>query len=228
MYLRKLTRIKDGKRHQYWGLMESYRTVRGPRQRTVAYLGEMPEAERLGVQAAVTGKQPPADLFSTTPEPSWAVIDTQRVRTERVRPFGSFWLGLELLKRTGLTDFLQAHLPRGRATVAWAEMAQLLVLFRFGQPSSELRIAESLYPQSALPDLLGVPLDKVNDDRLYRALDELLPHKEALEGHLKKRLGTMFGLRYDVLFYGRNLDVFRRPGGTEPEGATRLFTGQAG
>src|SRR6202000_1378190 len=72
---------------------------------------------------------------------------------------------------------------------------------RLCDPSSELRIAEHLYEASALPDLLGVRAVKINDDRLYRALDELLPHKEALEKHLKNRLGELFGLSYDLLLY---------------------------
>jgi hypothetical protein len=43
MYLRRCYRKKDGKRHGYWALVESYRTARGPRQRMVAYLGEVDE-----------------------------------------------------------------------------------------------------------------------------------------------------------------------------------------
>ncbi|RPH53563.1 IS1634 family transposase, partial [bacterium] len=50
-------------------------------------------------------------------------------------------------------------------------------------------------------DLLGVPEEKVNEDRLYRALDVLLPHQEALEKHLAQRLGALFDLRYDLLLY---------------------------
>ena len=57
------------------------------------------------------------------------------------------------------------------------------------------------YEASALADLLGVPADKVNDDRLYRALDRLLPHKRALEKYLKERLGALFALDYDLLLY---------------------------
>jgi hypothetical protein len=52
-----------------------------------------------------------------------------------------------------------------------------------------LHWAEQFYESSALPDLLSVPAEKVNEDRLYRALDALLPHKPALEKHLKERLG---------------------------------------
>lgn len=64
-----------------------------------------------------------------------------------------------------------------------------------------MRIAEHLYERSTLTDLLDVPADKVNDDRLYRTLDRLLPHKEALEKHLKTRLSELFDLEYDLLLY---------------------------
>jgi hypothetical protein len=49
--------------------------------------------------------------------------------------------------------------------------------------------------------LLGVPAARVDDNRLYRTLDELLPHKEELEAHLKSRLGELFKLDYDLLLY---------------------------
>ena len=60
-------------------------------------------------------------------------------------------------------------------------------------------IAEQWYPKTALPDLLGVPEERIDDNRLYRALDQLLPHKETLEVHLKNRLGELFQLEYDLL-----------------------------
>jgi transposase len=80
-------------------------------------------------------------------------------------------------------------------------MAQILILARLCDPSSELQIAEHFYQASALSDLLGVPASKVNEDRLYRSLDQLLPHKEELERHLKNRLGELFDLDYDLLLY---------------------------
>jgi hypothetical protein len=49
--------------------------------------------------------------------------------------------------------------------------------------------------------LLGVPEKHIDDNRLYRALDQLLPHKAALEIHLKNRLGELFDLEYDLLLY---------------------------
>ena len=92
-------------------------------------------------------------------------------------------------------------MPEGREGVSWATMAEILVLARLCEPSSELHIAESWYSRTALDDLLGVREDLVNDDRLYRALDRLLPHKEALEKYLRGRLGELFDLDYDLLLY---------------------------
>jgi hypothetical protein len=80
-------------------------------------------------------------------------------------------------------------------------MILALVLWRLCEPSSELSIAEHLYERSPLADLLGIEEVKINDGRLYRALDNLLPHKNALEKHLKERLGELFNLEYDLLLY---------------------------
>lgn len=52
-----------------------------------------------------------------------------------------------------------------------------------------------------MPDLLGIPAEKVNDDRLYRTLDRLLPHKVELEKRLAGRLGELFSVEYDLLLY---------------------------
>lgn len=92
-------------------------------------------------------------------------------------------------------------MPAGREEVAWGTMACILVLARFCAPSSELQIADSWYGKTALDDLLGVAPEKVNDDRLYRALDALLPHKDALFGHFQKVYGELFGSIFDILLY---------------------------
>jgi len=101
----------------------------------------------------------------------------------------------------GLDQFFQEHVPGGREEIAWGVMAEVLVLCRMCHPSSELHIAEHFFEQTALADLLGIPSDKINEDRLYRALDQVLPYKEALEQHLKERAGSLFKLDYDLFLY---------------------------
>jgi hypothetical protein len=87
-------------------------------------------------------------------------------------------------------------------------MAQVLILCRLHNPSSELAIAEVHYERSALEDLLGIPVAKVNDDRLYRALDLLLKHKSELEQHLRRRMGELFEMEYDLLLYDSTSTYF--------------------
>ncbi len=161
----------------------------------------MAEPERIGVERIATGRLGwQSRLFDENPEPEWMEVDTRRVRAEGVRDFGGYWLGLQASEQLGLITFLDS-MARGREEIPWSTMAMVLVLTRLCEPTSELRIAEHLYERSVLGDLLGIPGDKVNDDRLYRTLDNLLPYKVELEKHLKGRLGELFGLEYDLLLY---------------------------
>jgi len=207
MFIRPCYRKVKGKRQAYWALVESFRTERGPRQRTVAWLGKLKESERAGVkQAAEGGKKSPytqLQLFDHQGkvEPEWVEVDAANVRVENQLEFGGAWLALELIHRLRLDELFENVLPRGKEDIAWAKIATILVICRLCRPSSELHIAEHYYQSTALADLLGVPAEKINHHRLYRALDQLLPHKEALEKHLKDRLGTLFDLDYDLLLY---------------------------
>ncbi len=169
----------------------------------VAYLGDLDQADRDGIAAAAAGKaglsQP--NLLGVRPAPEWVEVDLSRLRVERARDFGAYWLGLEVLEKLGLVQKLAESMGSGREEVPWHLLVLALVVCRLCQPSSELAIAERIYEQSALGELLGIPAGKVNDDRLYRALDKLLPLKKTLEQHLKTRLGELFELDYDLLLY---------------------------
>ncbi len=209
MYLRKSQKKIRGEVYEYWALVESIRTARGPRQRTVATLGKVPgldREERVGWEeiARILDGRPrePGSLFDSEPEPpEWACVDLKRVRAERVREFGTVYLGLALWRRLRLDGILRQLQPPGREEIGWDSMACILALSRFCSPSSELAIAERWYGSTALEDLIGVSLEKVNDDRLYRALDKLLPHKDQLCVHLQERYAQWFGTRFDFLFY---------------------------
>jgi transposase len=212
MFIRPCYRKKDGKRHAYWALVESYRTDRGPRQRVVAYLGRVDEEGRLGVQQAATGEaasrqarlpfaQDASPEEREEAQPRWVTVNTSAVRVENCVQFGGPWLALELIKKIGLDVFLSQHLPGRQAEIRWSSMALVLIICRLCKPSSELHIAEHFYRETALVGLLGVPTAKVNETRLYRALDHLLPHKEKLEKSLKHQLGELFELEYDLLLY---------------------------
>ena len=97
MYIRPITVNKNGKRHGYWALVESYRTPRGPRQRVVSYLGQAEASVRCGMRQQASGQPYQRMLFEDT-EPSWVEVDTQGIRVERCLEFGGPWLGLAFVK----------------------------------------------------------------------------------------------------------------------------------
>src|SRR5216683_1018858 len=204
MYLRHTTRRKDGKVHRYWQLVRSVRIGRKVVQQTVAYLGELDAQGRARAKAlarAFTGDAVQSDLFTPTEIDEGIPDRLDRIRLERGRTFGDVWLGWTLWRALRLDQVLERLVPAGREAVPWSTMAAVLVLARLCEPSSELHIAEDWYRRTALEDLLALPTPRINDDRLYRALDRLLPHKVELEQHLVARLGELFALDYDLLLY---------------------------
>lgn len=227
MFIRQYFKREQGRRTAYWALVESYRSARGPRQRVVAWLGKLDEAGRLGVQHAadIAAKSPELetrtegfalserlqplgrqqefefDESPSGPEPRWVEINAAGIRVENLRQFGGPWLALQLIRTLQLDAFLERTIPQGKEQIGWDVSSLILIIARLLEPSSELHTAEQWYPKTALPDLLGVPEESVDDNRLYRTLDALLPHKLALEVHLKERLGTLFELEYDLLLY---------------------------
>lgn len=209
MYLRRYCKKVNGEEYGYWSLVESVRTARGPRQRVVANIGKLPgldREERVGWEEIVrvlNGNPEPQDsLFEKKEDlPLWATVDINRVSVERLRNFGDIYLALLLWNQLGFGEFCKEHIPEGQEAIAWSVMACILTVGRFCSPSSELQIAEFWYGKTALDDLVGVPAEKINDDRLYRSLDALLPHKDDLCRHLQNRYGELFGETFDFLFY---------------------------
>lgn len=213
MFLRRFQRRKNGKPHTYWALVESYRTAKGSRQRVVAYLGELAASDQNGwaklgahLNGAPTLRRPQLSLFDPPrrDEP-WddepLLVRLSSIRLERPRDFGDVWLAWGLWRMLGLDSLLDELIESGREEVSWGTMAAILTIARFCEPSSELHIANTWYRRTALDELLGVGSEQVHTDRLYKALDRLLPHKEALEKHLRTRLGELFELKCDLLLY---------------------------
>lgn len=213
MFLRPHRRTKDGKAHAYWSLVETIRTPDGPRQRTLCYLGELNGSAQARWLRTVEvfnehGESHQLKLFPSqveTPEDEAGVVRVllDGVRLERTRRFGDCFLGLEIWRRLGLDRFWEERLDRGEEApdVPWSRIAALLAINRLCAPGSELSIEERWYPTTALDDLLAIEEGKINDTRLYRCLDRLIPHKTKLEQHLRQRYGELFAAEFDVLLY---------------------------
>lgn len=205
MYLRHATkRTKDGPR-TYWSLVRSVRRGSKVVQETVANLGRLEGAD-LREAAAISRhflgqRADQRELFEDTTELTPKTVHMGRVRVERGRAFGDVWLGWTLWRALELDVFCERHLAEGREAVPWPAVSAILVIARLCEPSSELHIAADWYRKTALPDVLGVKPERVHHTRLYRSLDKLLEHKDALQQHLKDRFGALFALEYDLLLY---------------------------
>ena len=222
MFLRRKTKSARGVGYSYWHLCRTVRTARGPRQQVVASLGKLDPAESTGLRggwddlpALLRGETPPSRPL-TAPLPGfgaldenasaaaasrWEPADLCALRVERSRDFGECYLALSLWHRLGLDKLLGELLPAGREQVGWAHTAALLTVARFCAQRSELGVAEHWYDKTALDELLGIDTKLVNDDRLYRALDQLGQHKDKLCLHLMTRYRQWFGVRFEFLLY---------------------------
>lgn len=211
MFLRRHRRHAGGETYEYWSLVKTVRTARGPRQQVVARLGKLDGAEIAqargweDLDALLEGRAPARQLeldgTVKSVESPWREVNLSGVRVERLRQFGRVYLGLALWRRLGLHTLLLSLLPAGQEDIGWDQIACVLTLGRFCAQPSELSLAERWYDDTALEDLLGVPLEKINQARLYRGLDEVLPHKEALCAQLLQRYRDWFGVRFEFLLY---------------------------
>jgi len=225
MFLKRIRVPKNGKRHTYWSLVKSVRTARGPRHQVVAYLGELRPSEQADwahvARIVDHCPEPCLPLFNAPglpePVPEKIEVRVRGARVERTRDFGSVYLGLTLWRALKLDKLLERTVPRNHEGVPWPNVATVLTLARFCEPSSELHIADTWYERTALDDLLGVPDQKVNKDRLYRAHDHLLKQKDAIEKHLKERFTTLFDAQYDLLLYDVTSTYFEGEANANPQ-----------
>lgn len=219
MYLRHTIRKKDGKVHRYWCLVRSVRVGRRVIQQTVAQLGELDEHGRLEARALarhIIGTPEQAQLFDDGCRDVTVPVRLKGIRLERSRQFGDVFLALALWRGTGLAQLCNELLPVGKERVAWEKIAAVLVAARLCEPASELHIAEDWFRRTALADLLQLRDDEVNKDRLYRALDQLVVHKAALEAHLSRRAGELFAVENEVLLYDVTSAYFEGEAATNP------------
>jgi hypothetical protein len=162
----------------------------------VCYLGKLSVKEVSGwekLTRRLDGKTEPAPgLFDPPPadDPDFQDVDVNGIRLRDLKTFGQEYLAWTLWRLLGLDELLNRQMTVGQEQVPWPGVAAILCLARFCRPSSELSIAQKFYPHSGLQEILSIPPEQVNEDRLYRGLDQLLPHKKVIEQHLRKRLSS--------------------------------------
>jgi hypothetical protein len=214
MFLKCNRRVKDGKEHRYWSIVESRRCAGGQVvQRPVLYLGEINDSQRESwcrtIEAfdAQRDRTLPLAIFpADRPIPEHASglgvqVHLERMELHRPRQWGACWLACELYKQLGLDRFWAERLPDSREGTCWRDIVQTLVCYRLIDPGSEWRLHRLWFEQTAMGDLLGRDYALVEKNALYRTLDLLLKHKSALFSHLQERWRDLFGANFDVLLY---------------------------
>jgi transposase len=212
MFLKCSKRQKDGKEHRSWSIVESRRIGRSVVQRHVLYLGEINDSQRAAWQKSIAvfdeeqGQSRqcalfPEDRAPATDDPSAVQVRLNQLQLSRPRTWGACWLGDQLWRELQLDSFFAPRLGCSREGMDWEKVLRLLTLYRLLSPGSEWRLHRHWFGTTALADLLGVDERHAQDDTLYRGLDGLLEHKDALFAHLRGRWSDLFGATFDVLLY---------------------------
>jgi len=232
MFLRAKTRFKDGKAHRYWSIVESRRTAGGRVvQRHVLYLGEINDSQKAAwcrtIEVFDEGCGGPAQLALFPEDRDAPPLDCDVVQIRlgelqlrRPRQWGACWLACHLWDQLRLDDFWADRLPPSRQGTRWLNVFKTLVCYRLIDPGSEWRLHRHWYEQSAMADLLGEDFGLVQSDKLYRCLDKLIAHKEALFGFLRQRWQALFDVRFEVLLYDLTSTYFECD---VPDGGKRKF-----
>ena len=210
MFLRCNRRLKDGKRHDYWSVVENRRLSDGRVvQRQVLYLGEINasqrEAWRKTIEVQDEGRRRQVALFPAGSMPEDDVnavgVRLSELRLERPRQWGACWLSCVLWQQLELDSFWRPRLPPSREGTPWLLVLQTLVAYRLIDPGSEWRLHRHWFDASAMGDLLNADFALAEKNTLYRCLDKLVAHKDELFKFLVQRWGELFGAKFDVLLY---------------------------
>jgi len=236
MFLRCKTRIKNGKAHRYWSIVENKRGA-GDRvvQRHVLYLGEINDRQEAAWEKSIEvfpdGElQPrtvalfPADRALEAEASAHIVrVKLSEMALRRPRQWGACWLACHLYQELGLDRFWAERLPPSRKGTRWDLVLQTLCAYRLIDPGSEWRLHREWFERSAMGDLLGAGFAELAEaHKLYECHDLLLAHKTALFDHLTQRWRDLFNAQFDVLLYDLTSSYFESEP-PFPEGDKRRF-----
>jgi Domain of unknown function (DUF4277)/Transposase DDE domain len=176
----KETVVKRGSRaYTYVQMVEGYRDERGRvRQRVVANLGRKDELKASGALEKLAG--------------SFARLDPPLSGTRR--EVGPLLLVSHFLSELQVASTIDSALPRcARSELSVGEVVCALVASRLCSPSPLYDVA-GWASGAAVRELLGVPPQLLNDDRLGRALESFAVYAEHVRGLLAARAIERFGV----------------------------------
>ena len=230
---------KNRRKYRTYKLVDSVRTERGPRQTTILNLGadfklpkehwkelancieeiiteqqtifEYPKKIRtLAEQYARRIIQKQASVIDEEKQspPDYARVDLNSINNEQPRTAGAEHVVYETIKLLGIDKKLEelGLKPVDIAAIIGVLCGRMIV------PGSERSTHYWLQHISGLGELIDFDFSLVTLDRLYKASDHLLKHKEEIEAHLRKVEIGMFGLEERIMLYDLTNTFFEGTG----------------
>lgn len=228
MYIRRTTikSRKDGGQYYTYRLVESERTSKGVRQRTLLNLGtgfslprdQWPDlASR--IQQIMAGEKPLFGIPHVIEElaqnyaaqiiqiqtqnkaeeeqPDYKEVDINSLEMLRPRSVGCENVALEAFNILKLGDFLKSLGFNGPQLVT----AIGTIIGRMCHPASELSTHHWLQNTSGLGELIDYDFNKINLYKMYSISDQLLKNKEAIEQYLYQQEKQLFGFQETITLY---------------------------
>src|SRR3974390_1037375 len=227
-------RFKNGKDHCSWSIAEKVRTRRGWVQRHLLYLGEINDSQKAAwtkvTEVFDTERDQtrplalyPADRTVPTHAAEYGVqVRLNEFVLRRPREWGACWVGCQLWEQLQLEAFWRERLTDSREGTCWHNVLETLVVYRLVDPGSEWRLHREWFKNSAMADLLAEDFSLAQKDNLYRCLDKLLAHRDALFKYLRARWEDLFGVKFEVLLYDLTSTYFESDP-PFPEGDKRRY-----
>ncbi len=122
-------------------------------------------------------------------------VDT--IKHSNVREIGSEWLCYNMWHELGIDKVLEEN----DFSELEIQLAQTQVISRAVNPASELATSRWIKESSAICELTGYPLEKVNKDKLYRSALKLNGIKDKLEQHLSLKTNELFDIQDKIMLY---------------------------
>jgi len=228
MYIRRTTikSRKDGSQYYTYRLVESERTQKGVRQRTIINLGtsfslpreQWPElASR--IQQIISGEkllfelpqkieemaqnytaqilQAKAQKKAEDDQPDYREVDVDSLEMLRPRSVGCEHVALEAFNFLKLGEHFKTLGFNGPQLAA----ATGTIIGRMCHPASELATHSWLQNVSGLGELIDYDFNKINLYKMYSVSDQLLKNKEAIEKYLHLQEKQLFGFQETITLY---------------------------
>ncbi len=217
-----------GRTYKKHVLVETVRTEKGPRQRTVMQLGtlELPKSKWKALAACLERKLSGQTTFADEPPEIEAVASRALEQYEVVSRRKEEKTKREKEQDLVTVDLNTAATAKNRSLGAelvvdkiWkqlninkilqengftrleAALAEAVVAARLIEPGSDLDTWKWLHQRSAIKEILAVNLDGVGKDAVYEIADHLLSHKNEIEKALYKEARKNFGDEMTIYIY---------------------------